>query len=295
MFYRLFSQRVTPSFRGVLYLPDDAFFNLSYVLSDPIYYSLDEFWTSPANDLAEKAKDKRAPSGWTWWRHKDNWAIFYHIFFEENKFSGILNKIYGSNRLLSATLSDVIYIPTADNQLLTLVEVVDNIMTLFPNAFCEIVLTVIVDITSALCRHWPYQHDRIKFKSTVNLLNNKTYIKDMEDRGEILNARNPLNKSEYIQRPCLLSEKAIFWLGDRESEPLYRKWIFTNTSSINNLSQSNQIDQMHPLKLSNDKSWQSRLWHEAMTMQIEHIRKYQVKMLQNYLPQKSDQDHCIAK
>jgi len=262
--------------RGVLYLPDDGFFNLILTLNTPHYYSLDEFWISPAALSIDTSKGASQPAAWSWWDHNNNLNRFHQIFFDNKTFSNVLNTLYGPNRSMVGALADFAYIPIADNQLVTFVEIVDKIMTIFPGVFSELIFPVLVDITSALCGHWPYQHDRVYFNSKINLLNNLTHMRNLEEKQQIFHARDPFNTSEYMRRPCLLNFDGAFWGDQRNSEQLYRQNIFINRPPFANRTLKKQIDYIHPMKLSNNKTWPYQLWHEAMNVQIQQLQHYQL-------------------
>ena len=276
---QFFQQQPNLALRGALYLPDDIFFNFTMILTNPAYYNLDEFWISPATALVDATNGKSQASAWYWWHVNDNWNRFHDVFFVKKAYSDILTILYGPKRLLVSALADIVYIPVADNQMELFVNVTDVLMTLYPNVFCEIIISILVDITSALCGHWPYQHDRTIFHSTANRLNNLTNMKYLEKRQRVLHALDPFNSSQYQRRPGLLNLNGSMWGSHRTSETLYRKALFTGRSPFLNQTDDNQIDYIHPMKLSTNTTWQYQLWHEAMIAQIHQLNDLQLHCL----------------
>ena len=276
LFRHLADSRASAQLRGVLYLADDMFFNLTLTLTNPRDYSLDEFWITPGNSFIDGRKLTERSSAWGGWGHNDNFNRFQQIFFQGKAFSDVLSTLYGANYSIAAGLADIVYIPMADNQLSTLVDVVDKMTSIFPGVFSELIFPVLIDIAGALCGHWPYQHDRIYFNSKVNLLNNLTNMRNLEKHRRVLRARDPFNTREFILRPCLLNFGGAFWDSQRNSETLYRQAIFSNRATLTNTTRTERMEYVHPMKLSNNASWQYLLWREAMTMQIQKLQQYQL-------------------
>ena len=276
---QFFDQQHIPSMQGILYIPDDIFLNFTMILMNSVYYNFNEFWISPATGLVDATLGKQQPSRWYWWHVNDNWNRLHQTFFVEKLYSDFLSIIYGPNRLFVSALADILYIPVADNQLKTFINITDIMMTRFPHAFCEIILPIIVDVASSISGHWPYQHDRILFHSTINRLNNLTNLKKLEKNSKITNAFKYVNINRYQQRPCLFNVNGSLWGAHRHSEMTYRRMLFTGRSPFFNDTINNRIDYIHPMKLSSNSTWQYQLWHQAMRIQIQRLHDLQFECL----------------
>ena len=276
LFQHVANSRADTQLRGVLYLPDDVFFNLTLTLTKPQDYNLDEFWISSPTGFIDARNGTRKPTAWYWWQHNNNFKRFEQVFFKDKAFYDVLSTLYGANFSLVAGLADILYIPMADKQMSTLVDVIDKMMSIFPGVFGELIFPVLIDVAGALCGHWPYQHDRVYFNSTANQLNNLTNMRNLEKQHKVIRARNPFNTSEYMLRPCLLNFRGAFWDSERSSEILYRQAIFHSRAALNNTAPTERIEYVHPMKLSTSTSWQHRLWREAMDLQIRKLHQYQL-------------------
>ena len=83
-------------------------------------------------------------TAWGGWRHNNNVDRFQQIFFQDRAFYEVLSTLYGANYSIAAGLADIVYIPMANNQLSSLVDIVEKVTSIFP---------VLVDIAGALCGH----------------------------------------------------------------------------------------------------------------------------------------------
>ncbi|CAF1387413.1 unnamed protein product, partial [Didymodactylos carnosus] len=269
---RLKQSDIFSTLHGVLYLSDDVFFNFTQVFAHPERYSLDEFWITSSihyvNLTSGKlgARELRNP----WWHYRNGWERFRKLFNTDlpKDYRNIFKILYGPDSVLTSSYSDVIYIPFADNQLRTFVKMVALVMSLYPEVFCEVIITTLVDLSSSLCNHWPYQNDRAIYNSSVNLLNNHTNMK------RSYYSPDPYNASRYKYRPCLLNPDGYIWRHYRRASNLFRIAVTTGTFPTyhQNLSKNESwlepTEFYHPLKLSNPNSWESKLWNDAMKIQI---------------------------
>ena len=101
-------------------------------------------------------------------------------------------------------------------------------------------------------------------------------MRNLEKQRRVIRARDPFNTREFMLRPCLLNFGGAFWDSQRNSETLYRQAIFSNRAALTNTTHSEQMEYVHPMKLSNRASWQYLLWREAMTMQLQELQQYQL-------------------
>ncbi|CAF1365603.1 unnamed protein product [Didymodactylos carnosus] len=176
-----------------------------------------------------------------------------------------VERLYGFGNIMTQSRADVVYIPFADNQLSTFINITDEILTYLPKTFCEIIISILIDLTGAVSKHWPYQNDRIQFNSTVNRLNNISIQREMEEKNETTASRYPYNTSVYQYRPCLLNIRGYI-IHQRDYRPVYEAYLTDNKHEF-----------IHPLKLSNTRHWYYRLWHRAMDKQIVDLKHYQEK------------------
>ncbi|CAF1054072.1 unnamed protein product [Didymodactylos carnosus] len=251
--------------KGTLYISDDVFFNFSHVFSQPSRYSLSEFWVTGSLELNNYAENKRVE--WRWWYLENAWDRLVLVFNRTlpRRYIKVFETLYGPGKLLTHSRADVVYIPIADNQLSTFIKITDEILTYLPNFFCEVFITIVADLTGALCKHWPYKNDRIKFKSKANRLNNLKIIKHMENTNQIVHARYPYNTSVYQYRPCLLNiEGYIFERSRQAKREILEKFLSKNIYEF-----------VHPFKLSNATSIPYELWHRSMEGQIQKLKHYQ--------------------
>ncbi|CAF1430419.1 unnamed protein product, partial [Didymodactylos carnosus] len=253
------------------------------VFAHPERYSLDEFWTPSAKQSVDTTnRNFPPPPGW--------WNSLWHPFrnFMNNKLPKELKDklivLYGPNKILTQIPADILYVPLADRQSTVLVQVINEIMTLFPTAYCEVIFIILVDLTSVLCKHWPYQNDRPLFRSSVNLLNNLSVIRKMEDTNQIINSRNPYNRSQFQERPSQLNPHGYIWTPYRTNEKFYQTTLSTGIFPAYYHSKlqgadfwHGQTEFIHPLKLSNPNNWQARLWQEAMKSQIHRFYQQQTQ------------------
>ncbi|CAF0806746.1 unnamed protein product [Didymodactylos carnosus] len=268
---QFYQQLPSSRLKGILYLPDDVFFNYSYVFRHPSYYSLDEFWIPYSSDILDCILNQKQK--WWWWTVFNYWERYCEFFTKNltDSYQHIFETLYGKNKLLAVVPSDIVYIPFADKQLQTFINVTQHIMTLFPNIFCELALSIIIELTMALCKHWPYQNDRYLFNSTVNLLNNRTRLEQLD----VIHLNNPYNRSQYQYRPSLLSYNGYIWPPNRDNELDHRIAIYTGIfPDIVEKQSPNPVEFLHPLKLSKLDSWSYRLWMEAMDVQLKKIKDY---------------------
>ena len=274
------------SLRGILYIADDLYFNFDYVYSHPERFSLDEIWTTPWLQLVDIITNDKGHLGntWWWWKNKPHlWNSFRDFFLPISKTSEqyrrIFQTLYGSNKRLVVGIADLLYLPFSDNQLTTFTSITNEFMTLLPSdIFCEIIFTLLVDTTMALCGHWPFENDRDIYNSSVNRLNNLSIIEQMERTNLIKNARDPYSLNNHFrQRPCLFNPDGFIWDHNRQNRRLFETAIVNGTVPLTYLSKSwpYRTEFLHPMKLSNAKQWPFQLWHQGMQQQIEQLKKYQ--------------------
>jgi hypothetical protein len=153
-------------------------------------------------------------------------------------------------------------------------------MTLLPSdIFCEIIFSLLIDTTMALCGHWPFENDRAIYNLTINRLNNLSIMQQMERTNLIKNAYDPYSfNNSYRQRPCLFNPDGFIWNDNRQNQQLFETAIVNGTvPPITYLSKPwpYKIEFIHPIKLSNASHWSFQLWHQGMKQQLEKLKKYQ--------------------
>ena len=272
--------------RGILYTADDLYFNFAYVLSHPERFALDEIWTTPWMQLVDLITNDKGHLGnnWWWWKNRPHLWIGFRDFFlstsnTSERYRSIFQILYGSNKRLMGGIADLLYVPFADNQMNTFISITNELMTLLPSdIFCEIIFSLLVDTTMALCGHWPFENDREMYNSSVNKLNNLSVIQQMENTNSIKNARDPYSLSNsFRQRPCLFNPDGFIWDQNRQSRQIFETAMINGTVPLKHLLKSwpYRTEFLHPMKLSNAKQWPFHLWHQGMHQQIEQLKKYQ--------------------
>jgi len=272
--------------RGMLYIADDLYFNFCYVFSHPERFSLVEIWTAPWLQLVDIITNDKGRLGntWWWWKNKPHlWNSFRDFFLSTSKTSEqyrrIFQILYGSNKRLAVGIADLLYLPFADNQLTTFISITNEFMTLLPSdIFCEIIFSLLVDTTMALCNHWPFENDRDIYNLSVNRLNNLSIMQKMERKNSIKDARDPYSMNiNFRQRPCLFNPDGFIWDHNRQNRQLFETAIINGTLPITYLLKPwpYRTEFLHPMKLSNANHWLFQLWHQGMQQQIEQLKKYQ--------------------
>jgi hypothetical protein len=281
-----FVQIKDSNIRGILYLPDDIYFNFGYVFSHPERFSLDEIWTTPWTQLVDIIQNDKGLSGntWWWWNNKPHlWESFRQFFLSNStrseEYRRIFKILYGLNKQLAVAIADILYLPFADNQLKNLILITNELMKDFPSdMFCEIIFPLIVDLTMSISNHWPFQNDREIYNSSVNRLNNLSIIEQMERTNLIKSARDPYSRNiHFRQRPCLFNPDGFIWDQNRQNEYLFYNAIINGTVPQNHLLKpwKYRTEFIHPMKLSNNNHWAFQLWHQGMKQQIEQLKQYQ--------------------
>jgi hypothetical protein len=272
--------------RGILYIADDLYFNFGYVFSHPERFSLDEIWTTPWMQLVDIISNDKGHFGnnWWWWENKPHlWKSVRDFLLPtvntSEQYRRIFQILYGLNKRLVVGNADLVYLPFADNQLTTFISITNEFMTLLPSdIFCEIIFTLLIDTTMALCGHWPFENDRAIYNFSVNRLNDLLTMQQMERTKAVKNARDPysLNNS-FRQRPCLFNPDGFIWDHNRQNRQLFEVAIINGTVPRTHLLKPwpYRTEFLHPMKLSNAKQWPFQLWHQGTQQQIEQLKKYQ--------------------
>jgi hypothetical protein len=281
-FYSLLKIEQHSTLEGILYLADDLYFNFGYVFSHPERFSLDEIWTTPWLQVVDIITNDKGRLGntWSWWITKPHlWNSFRNFFLRSEKYRHIFEILYGSNKRLAIGIADLLYLPFADNQLTTFISIGNELMTLLPSdIFCEIIFSLLVDITMVLSGHWPFENDRSIYNLSLNRLNNLSIIEQMEKTNLIKNGRDPYSfNNSFRQRPCLFNPDGFIWDHHRLNQQLFQTAIINGTVPITYLLEPwpYKTEFIHPMKLSNDKHWSFQLWHQGMKQQIQLIKIYQ--------------------
>ncbi|CAF1315869.1 unnamed protein product [Didymodactylos carnosus] len=280
---KLKQSNILSTLHGVLYLADDVFFNFTQVFANPERYSLDEFWIPSSINYVNVTSGKLGPRELRnfWWHYQNGWQRFCDMFNKHlpKEYRNVFKILYGPDNVLTTSYADVVYIPFADNQLRMFVKVVSLVMSLYPEVFCEIIITTLVDLSGSLCNHWPYQNDRAIYNSSVNLLNNITNIK------RTYYSPDPYNTNKYKYRPCLLNPDGYIWNAYRRASNSFKIALTTGIfpsyhySLLENESWPEPTEFRHPLKLSDPNSWKSKLWNNAMETQIFKFHLLQTNKL----------------
>lgn len=272
--------------RGILYLADDLYFNFAYVFSHPERFPLDEVWSAPWLQLVDiKTGDKgRLGATWYWWKAKPHfWNSFTKFFLLKSnnteRYREVFEILYGSNKRLAIGIADLLYLPFGDNQLNNFISITKDVLQYFPSdIFCEVIFSLIIDLTMSISGHWPFENDHAIYNSSINRLNNLTFYKDIQQKYFFKDVYDPYSSNnQYRQRPSILNPDGFIWDHHRHQQILFENAILNGTTSnrysLKPWRFTNEF--VHPVKLSNQNHWAFHLWHRGIQLQIERIHFYQ--------------------
>ena len=179
--------------RGVLWVADDLFFNVSQLFYYPQRWNVDEFWTHSRNYLMNITAPWSSYHGafGVQWHH---WVtgIDFHARLQQSylawpqQYRDALDSVYGKGRLATEALSDVLYVPVADGQMDNMIDVLSVQASFSIGPWCETFTTVAIDIATILAGRrpnlpiWPFIDQQLSLYNVRPLDGVKRWIDGMQ-------------------------------------------------------------------------------------------------------------------
>ena len=148
--------------RGVLWVGDDLFFNVSQLFYYPRRWDVDEFWTHSRSYLMNLTAPWSSYHGafHPQWKH---WVtgIDFHARLQQSylswpqQYRDALDSVYGKGRVATEALSDVLYVPAADGQMNHLIDALSVQASSRVDPWCETFTTIAIDIAMVLSGRRP--------------------------------------------------------------------------------------------------------------------------------------------
>lgn len=247
---------------------------------------MDEVWSAPWLQVVDITTGDKGRLGetWYWWKANPHfWTSFINFFLfksnETQQYREMFEILYGCRKRLAIGIADVLYVPFADNQLTNLISITKDLIRYFPSyIFCEVIFSLIVDLTMSISGHWPFENDQTIYNSSINRLNNLTFLKIIAKKYLFKDLLDPYSlNDQFRQRPSILNPDGFIWDHQRHERTLFEKAILHRKTprrySLKPWNYTNEF--IHPMKLSNRNHWAFHFWHQGIQRQIKHLHLYQ--------------------
>ena len=216
--------------RGALWVADDSFFNLTQLFYYPQRWDVDEFWTHSRNYLLNVTAPWSSYHGafGVQWHH---WVtgIDFHSRLQQSylawpqQYRDALDSVYGTGRVATEALSDVLYVPAADGQMDYLVDVLSVQASSRVELWCETFTTIAIDIAMIRAGRrpnlplWPFIDQQLSLYNVRPLDGVKRWIDGMQ-LYPASNVTEPNLLYNFLRRGAALTTNSTAnWTGEMDS------------------------------------------------------------------------------